>query len=134
MTKERITEIQRTYNDVILPEADVEALCRLALANLETQEWLERLQTAAVNRTPSVPHAPADTKRGITDCSTPLFQRVRNIVEQLECAEVRWMKLKEWITAERARILGGTPPYVEDRILGYMAALETDPATLKETP
>ena len=29
----------------------------------------------------------ADTQRGITDCSTPLFQRVRNIVEQLEQAE-----------------------------------------------
>jgi hypothetical protein len=29
----------------------------------------------------------ADTRRGITDGSTPLFQRVRNIVEQLERVE-----------------------------------------------
>jgi hypothetical protein len=31
----------------------------------------------------------AQTQRGITDCSTPLFIRVQNIVEQLERAEAR---------------------------------------------
>jgi hypothetical protein len=31
----------------------------------------------------------ADTRRGITDCSTPLFQRVRNIVEELTATEAK---------------------------------------------
>jgi hypothetical protein len=39
------------------------------------------------------------SQRGITDCSTPLFVRVRNIVEQLEKVE-----------AELARL---TPPATE---------------------
>lgn len=43
----------------------------------------------------------ADTKRGITDCSTPVFQRVRNIVEQLEKAEQREQELRQ----ERDRLL-----------------------------
>ncbi len=37
----------------------------------------------------------ADTQRGITDCSTPLFQRVRNIVEQLEAAEAEARAARE---------------------------------------
>jgi chromosome segregation ATPase len=39
----------------------------------------------------------ARTQRGITDCSTPLFIRVQNIVEQLEKAEARC----DALTAER---------------------------------
>jgi hypothetical protein len=34
--------------------AELRELCRLALANLETQEWLER----PINRTPTVPVEP----------------------------------------------------------------------------
>lgn len=41
----------------------------------------------------------ASTKRGITDCSTPLFQRVRNIVEQLEAAEAARATLEAQVRA-----------------------------------
>ena len=46
----------------------------------------------------------ADTMRGITDCSTPIFQRVRNIVEQLEAAESERDTLRaqrQQVTTER---------------------------------
>ncbi len=39
----------------------------------------------------------ANTRRGITDCSTPLFQRVRNIGEALQDAERRLAEAKQEI-------------------------------------
>lgn len=44
----------------------------------------------------------AATQRGITDCSTPLFQRVRNIVEQLEQADAQLRVVR----AERDELQG----------------------------
>lgn len=59
----------------------------------------------------------ADTMRGVTDCSTPLFQRVRNIVELLNAVEAER-------DAAGAALSAAMPPVpgVKDRTLADLVA------------
>lgn len=51
----------------------------------------------------------ADTQRGVTDCSTPVFQRVRNIVEYLAQAEAALTTLRAEV-AEALKVLDPNVP------------------------
>lgn len=59
----------------------------------------------------------ADTMRGVTDCSTPLFQRVRNIVEMLKAVEAER-------DAAGAALCAAMPPVpgAKDRTLADLVA------------
>jgi len=59
----------------------------------------------------------AKSRRGITDCSTPLFIRVQNIVEQLEKAEADLAetvkRLESWASAnDEERKAGKAPTFL----------------------
>jgi hypothetical protein len=82
MSESRLDTLRRYHADGTLNRSEVDELW----AEIDRLTHHERLIDAA-------------SQRGITDCSTPLFVRVRNIVEQLEKVE-----------AELARL---TPPATE---------------------
>lgn len=59
------------------------AIAALAAADAHAQEQARELRVLQHEHS----LMEADTQRGVTDCSTPMFIRVRNIKEQLEAAE-----------------------------------------------
>jgi hypothetical protein len=96
--------------------ADEVDAARAATA-LQHQQALERLTKEIGWRDHERALIEADTQRGITDCSTPLFQRVRNIVEALEAAEAELSALRAQLAEQDAE-----PPASAQ----YVEVLEAD--------